>query len=242
MASLIEDFFSGFLTFFQSFSDVFDARIRRYVVSPILISVVAFLVVFGLGGWAYHRLLAWLLAFLPHWLQWLKYILWIIFIVIFWTTMSYIFVYASNLFSLPFNGLLSIKTETMLGQKPGASMSSMALICDVPRLLGRQLKLLMYWLPKAILCLIIFFIPIIHIIAPILWFLFNAWMMSMQYMDYPMDNHEISFNDMRYRLAQKRGYFLGFGSAILLMSMIPIVNLFVMPAAVIAATKLYATL
>ena len=110
---------------------------------------------------------------------------------------------------------------------------------DLPRLLRRQFQLLGYWLPKAILCLLLFFVPFVHVLAPVLWFLFNAWMMSMQYMDYPMDNHRVSFARMRYQLAERRAFYLGFGSAVLLMSMIPIINVLVMPAAVIAATEVY---
>ena len=69
---------------------------------------------------------------------------------------------------------------------------------DVPRTFGREWTKLKYYLPKAIGCLILFLIPVVgQTLAPVLWFLLSAWMMAIQYVDYPFDNHKIGFITMR---------------------------------------------
>ena len=119
------------------------------------------------------------------------------------------------------------------------NMSLKDFIKDIPRMLKRQWRFLMYYIPKAILCLVLFFIPIIHMAAGFIWFAFNSWMMAIQYLDYPMDNHKINFYHMRIVLAEQRALSMGFGCAVMLCSMIPLINFVVMPAAVIGATQLY---
>jgi CysZ protein len=79
----------------------------------------------------------------------------------------------------------------------------------------------------------------VNIIAPVLWFLFGAWMMAIQYCDYPMDNNKVSFRQMKVMLAQRRLTSLSFGAIVQVGMMIPLVNLVMMPAAVIGATLIW---
>ena len=88
--------------------------------------------------------------------------------------------------------------------------------------------------------LILFLIPVVgQTLAPVLWFLFSAWMMAIQYVDYPFDNHKIDFITMRDALKQRRGKCLSFGALVTLFSAIPVVNLFVMPVAICGATAMW---
>ena len=64
-------------------------------------------------------------------------------------------------------------------------------------------------------------------------------MMAIQYIDYPFDNHKISFITMRDALKQRRGKCLSFGALVTLFSAIPVVNLFVMPVAICGATAMW---
>jgi CysZ protein len=82
-------------------------------------------------------------------------------------------------------------------------------------------------------------IPGINVIAPWVWVLFGAWMMVIQYVDYPMDNNGVSFRKMKRSLSEQRLLHLGFGGGVSLLLMIPVVNFFVMPIAVAGATALY---
>ena len=76
-------------------------------------------------------------------------------------------------------------------------------------------------------------------VAPVLWFLLGAWMMSIQFVDYPMDNHQLSFADVKEAVRSRRLSSMGFGGAVALCASIPLVNFFVVPAAVVGATLLW---
>ena len=60
--------------------------------------------------------------------------------------------------------------------------------------------------------------------------------MAIQYKDYPFDNHKIPFSEMKDKLKAKQGLSYSFGFTVAIFSMIPIVNLIVMPVAICGAT------
>jgi CysZ protein len=80
---------------------------------------------------------------------------------------------------------------------------------------------------------------ILPIIGQVIWFLFVAWMMAIQYKDYPFDNHKISFFDMKQALKKQQGLSYSFGITVTIFAMIPIVNLIIMPVAICGATALW---
>jgi len=108
---------------------------------------------------------------------------------------------------------------------------------DIPRTLGREFAKLAYYIPRALGFLLLFFI--LPVFGQILWFLFSAWMMAIQYCDYPFDNHKVAFKDMRRTLNQSRGNCFSFGIGVSIFSMIPIVNFLVMPVAICGATAMW---
>ena len=97
----------------------------------------------------------------------------------------------------------------------------------------------MFFLPLAVLCLIVSFIPGINLIAPVLWFGLTAWMGCLQYCDYAYDNHKIPFNSMQRDLKNNPLATLSFGTVIALSLSVPILNILIPPAAVCAGTKYY---
>jgi len=64
-------------------------------------------------------------------------------------------------------------------------------------------------------------------------------MMSVQYTDYAADNNGISFSELRRRLGGDRINSFGFGLAVYLMMLIPLLNLVLIPAAVAGGTVLW---
>lgn len=213
--------------------------IKRYVIIPLLINIFLFIGFFFL---LYHYMgvfNVWLSHYLPNWLHWLSYILWLLFFISFLLLFVYTFVIIGNFIAAPFNSLLSEKVELYLTGKTLESRSLVENIKDVPRIIGRQLAILGYYLPRALLCLILFFVPVVQAIAAIIWFVFNAWFMTITYLDYPTDNHRISIDKVKDWLGRKRGIALGFGLSVLVITMIPILNFLIIPAAVAGATKFW---
>ena len=109
----------------------------------------------------------------------------------------------------------------------------------VPRGIIRELSKLIYYVPMALFVLLVSFIPALNVVAPVLWFLLGAWMMSIQFVDYPMDNHQLSFADVKEAVRRRRLSSMGFGGVVALCASIPIVNFFVVPSAVVGATLLW---
>lgn len=228
---------SGAQYFFEGVKMLARPRIRRFVAIPLIINIILFAFMWYLGIHYFGDVTAWVFARVPTWLHWLTWILWILFFISTLIVMTYTFTIIANLISAPFNGLLSEEVEKMITGADKITEGGWSIIYkDMPRAIKRQLQFILYYIPGAIIGLVLFFIPVVQVIAGVLWFFFNAWMMTMQYMDYPMDNHRVSFRDMRNLLGQKRMHSLSFGSVVMAATMIPIVNFIVMPAAVIGAT------
>ncbi|MFT7222012.1 MAG: CysZ protein, partial [Candidatus Azotimanducaceae bacterium] len=82
-------------------------------------------------------------------------------------------------------------------------------------------------------------IPVVNVISPVLWVLFGAWMMAIQYADYAADNNDASFSSLRNRLARRRFQSLMFGLPAYLLLTVPIVNLILMPVGVAGGTRLW---
>lgn len=211
--------------------------VKRFVAIPVLINILLFIGAFFLLRHFMGEFNAWILHYLPTWLHWLTYLLWLLFFISFFTFFIFAFVTLANVIAAPFNSLLSEKVENYLTGKTLSSLSLLENIKDIPRIIGRQIAILGYYLPRAILLFILFFIPVVQTIAPILWFLFHAWFLTLTYIDYPTDNHRVALLEVRIRLSQNRLTSLGFGIAVLVVTMVPILNLFAIPAAVAGATK-----
>ena len=177
---------------------------------------------------------------LPNWLAWLSWLLWLLFALLAGVVVFFTFTVIANIIGSPFNGLLAEAVERLLtGQEPPASGSLAEAVRDAPRAILDELRKLGYFLLWAIPLLILFWIPGLNLAAPFLWALFSAWMLALEYGDYPMGNHAMSFGEQRRLLRGKPLLALGFGGTTLLATMVPLLNLVVMPAAVAGATKLW---
>jgi CysZ protein len=215
---------------------LFQHRLKRYVIIPAIINLILFSIFILSGMSLIHHLS----IFLPHYLHWLETIFKILFFLASSVALAYFFTLLSNLIGAPFNSLLSSKVEQLTGgQKPDENNAWHETLKDIPRLLKREMDKVLYYLPRAVILLILFFIPVVNVIAGVLWFVFNGWMMGIQYLDYPMDNHKLTFAQTKQYLKQHTWVSFSFGLSVMVLAMIPIVNLLVMPAAVIGATKLY---
>ncbi len=224
---------------FRGFNILTNPGLKRYIILPIIINILVFI---GIGWFAASEFQGYMDQLLPEggsWffipLDWIRWILWPLFAVTFLFVIFYAFTIVANLLASPFNGLLSEKVEFILtGESPKQAPSS--IISNIwPALRSEAVKLL-YFLVRAIPLLLLFLIPVINLVAPFIWLLFIAWYMTLEYCDYPMGNHGLSFQEQRNQLKKVRFRAIGFGGGITLLMLIPILNFFVMPAAVAGAT------
>jgi CysZ protein len=213
--------------------------LRRYVAVPLLVSVVFFsAAILGLTHWL-ESLINMLLGYLPGWLDWLQFILWPVFALLGLLIIFYSFSIVTNLIAAPFNGMLAEAVEKHLTGQPVETGGWKALVKDIVPSLVSELRKLLYFLLRALPLGLLFLIPGINLAAPFLWALFSAWMLVIEYIDYPMANHLLHFSEQRRLLRSRRFLAYGFGGGSLLLTMIPLLNFLAMPASVAGATALW---
>ncbi|MCL1074855.1 sulfate transporter CysZ [Shewanella dokdonensis] len=231
---------SGISYFIDGFNLIKRPGLRRFVLIPLLVNLVLFGVAIYFAVQQLDVMFAWIQNHLPDYLSWLNVILWPLAVVTLLVLLSFIFSSVMNWISAPFNGLLAEKTEQLLTGKPLNTGGALDLLKDLPRIFSREWQKLKYYLPRAIIVLLLFFVPVAgQTLFPVIWFFFSAWMMAIQYCDYPFDNHKVPFHDMKFALQQTKGTSVGFGVAVTLFSMIPVLNFIVMPVAICGATAMW---
>lgn len=217
--------------------------ITRFVILPMLANIVVMSLLFW---WLFSSITAVLdigLSYIPGWLQWLSYLASFVIILTMAIFFCYFFSTITNVIAAPFNGLLAEQVEAKLTNKPAPDTSIWSLVKDVPRILKREVYKLVYYILWAIPLFFFTWIPVIgQTVGPLVWFIFTAWMINIQYADYAFDNHKVSFYRMREMLKQNRVDNVIFGSLVSLFTMIPILNLVIMPVAVCGSTAMWVDL
>ena len=216
---------------------VYTPGLRRYIFLPILVNLVVYAAMLGyvvanFGGW----LDGWM-AMLPGWLEWLSWLIWPLFVVSLVLIVFFTFTLVTHLIAAPFYGFLAARVEAQVtGRQP---LDDRGLFRTGVDAVGRELVKLAYILPRMAVLFVISWIPVINLVAPLLWLAFSAWIMAITYLDYPMDNNLVSFRDMRRRLSSRRWPTLTFGGWVTLITWIPLANLFLLPGAVAAAVLMW---
>jgi CysZ protein len=234
----MRDLFVGSRYLLAGFRLLGQPGLRRFVLIPLLVNVLLFGGLIGLAyGWvddsARH-----LIGRLPEWLHWLTYLVVPIFVLASLVVIFYGFSIIANLIAAPFNGLLAEAVEQHLTGQPLQGDWRQLLRDVLPSILS-ELRKQLYFVLRAAPLLLLLLVPLVNVAASVLWVLFSAWMMTVQYMDYPMANHQLFFKDQRARLRKRPLLAWSFGGLVMLCTLIPVLNFIVMPAAVSGATVLW---
>lgn len=229
----------GVSYFLRGFGLITRPGVRRYVIVPLAINSLLFAALIAYGWTRLERLRLATEQWLPSWLDWLSWLLVPLFILSAVLVLVYGFSLLANLVAAPFNGWLAEAVEHRLTGQPPAPSAAGSVLRDVLESLSSEFRKLAYFLGRALLLLALFLIPGINVIAPFAWLLFSAWMLAIEYADYPMGNHGINFSAQRQLLSRRRALTLGFGAAIMVALMVPGLNFVVIPAAVAGATAMW---
>ncbi|MDX1811066.1 MAG: sulfate transporter CysZ [Gammaproteobacteria bacterium] len=232
--------FSGIRYLLKGFGLIKQPGLRKYVIVPLLINILIFA---GLGflafGWI-EGLVGQMMLNLPDWLQWLSWLIWIVVYAASIILLYFTFTVMANFVSAPFNGVLSEAVEEHItGEAKSDDTPWHQAITQMGPAIQEEVKKFMYSITRSLPFFILFFIPGINFIASAAWMLFGAWMLAVQYADYPFSNNGIEFKNLRANLREKRLMVLGFGGAVMACTMIPLINLLIIPAAVAGATVMY---
>ncbi len=230
---------SGFRYLAQGASLLLQPGMKRFVLIPFLANCVVFIILTLSLINHFSEIQAGFAGLFPEW-SWISYIvaflsgLFIFFILLIY---GYSFTVLTNIIAAPFYGRLAEKLEERITGKtvPEESISSMVL-----RTLRREMVKLAYFISRGLLVFIglffLSFIPLFNLLVPIIALLWGTWVMTLQYIDYPADNHQVPFTSLRQRLKNQRFSSIGFGGTIMVGSMIPVINILIMPIAVAGGT------
>jgi CysZ protein len=225
----------------RGFGLIWQPGVRRFVLVPLLINIITVVALF-LWMWPVLQAMvtSWL-SLLPDWLDWLAFLIWPLVWILGLLAFCFALSILANLIASPFNGFLAARVEQHLtGALPDSGLNlwqegAQGLLMELRKLLFYTSRAI----PLAVLTLILFFIPGLNALVPVLWMLFGAYMLALEYVDYPASNHGLSFAQKRAALTQHRWLGLGFGATVMLITVVPLANLLVMPAAVAGATALW---
>lgn len=226
----------GFSYLTQGFKLICQPGFRLFLLVPLSVNILLFALLIIWAKSLFSGWMASLLSWIPEWLAFMEWLFWGIYLIVILMTLFYGFVAAANLIGAPFYGYLAEITEKHLtGKNPETEFSWKHLISLIPRTVKRELQKILYYLPRVLALLVLGIIPGLNAFAAVAWIVFSGWMMAIQYIDYPADNHNMSFTDMRLYLSKHRLTALGFGILAFGLTLLPLVNLLALPAAVCGA-------
>ncbi len=213
---------------------IFKKPLGHFVWIPISINLVIYSFGLIIGYLYLGKLIDWLI---PQSLQWLSWLLYPLYFVSFMLVGFFSFTIIANLIAAPFYGILAEKTARLIETEPSVNISDNTVNrASWWQFLLGELNRIQYLIRWSIALIIISLIPLVNIIAPVLWAGFAAWGYALEFFAYPLENQGLIFIQQREFIGTIRYSALGFGGLILIGLSIPLVNLFIAPAAVIGAT------
>jgi|TARA_B110000967_G_scaffold100455_1_gene103125 CysZ protein len=228
----------------EGFKLLWHRRIRWLVIIPTLINLILFSAATWFAAVWVSDWLSFLIASVPEWLEWLVWIIWLLFALLALVIYAFTFTVFANLIGSPFYGIIAERVIALeRGDSNEMQTSASALLTTAWSSFRRELQIIAYMLPRtigiALVTLVISFVPLINILAPLIAASWAAWSLALQYMDYPADSDELSFTEVRQRAGKQRLLSLSFGLSALVAAAIPLVNLLLLPATVIGGTLLW---
>ena len=228
----------------EGFKLLWHPRIRWLVVVPVLINIVMFSAATWMAGAWVSDWLNGLIAAVPEWLEWLVWVIWLLFALLALVVYAFSFTLLANLVGSPFYGIIAERIIAIERGNSDQTPQRLTTLLNIARdSFFRELQILAYMLPRTIavllLTLVISFMPVINIFAPIIAGSWAAWSLAIQYFDYPADINQVTFREVRQKAGKQRWLSLSFGLSALGGAAIPILNLLLLPATVIGGTLLW---
>ncbi|MFO7830696.1 MAG: sulfate transporter CysZ [Desulfuromonadaceae bacterium] len=237
---MIGGFFNGLFAMAQAWMFIYHhPRLLRYAIAPFVINVIVFGATLYFANAYFSHLVDEYLIYGEAW--WWKVLEWIaqtLVVLVMLVVSFFAFTAVGNLIAAPFNDLLSEKTEHMIrGTNSDEPFSVGLIISDAVRSLGDEMKKLSLFLLAMGILLMVNFIPFagppVFALCSIL---LTLYFLVIEYTGFVCSRKRISFARQRAFIRTHRGHSLGFGVAVMLTLMLPLIQLFTIPLAVVAAT------
>jgi len=213
-------------------------RLWTFVWVPIIINTVVYAAVFGFGIYYFNDLLAYLLPNASTWyMEVFRALAWVGFVVILAVIMFLTFFAIANIISAPFNEKLSRKYEELqTGRRVEGDISVFSSMKQEAK------RVLSYLAASAAVGVVTFaasFIPILNVAIPVVWAIFSGIVLSLDFLSYALDRHNFKFDEKVEYMRTNFSRCGGFGISIYLALMVPLLNVTIIPCAVVGATRLF---
>lgn len=206
--------------------------VRGFMLIPLLGNAVFYSVAAAL---AFYGLDSALDRWLPANVDWLRWLLFPVLAVLLLVVAFFTFTLVANLILAPFNGLLSEHVERSLtGRAARAPEETVA--AAMWRSLRQAVRRLGYVAIRMLGVFLLGLIPIVGVIAWPIGVLLGGWLLAMEFADNPLGNWGWDFLRQRELMRRHRAGFIGFGLTALGLSLVPVLNFAVIPAAVAGMT------
>ena len=234
----MHDFLTGLRYSYRGLPWLCRKGVRLFVMVPFLINSLLFAVAIAWAGSRIDGLVAKIQDAAPDYLDWAVWLLWPVFVLLALLGLFFGFTLLANLIGSPFNGLLAERVERLVDPE-SRHPDSLSLATELFTAPLEELRKLMHVFLLAIPLVLLWLVPPAYPFLPFLWVAFGAWIMALEYLDYPLSNWNLTTRRQRALLKKRPMLALGFGSGVTMLTTIPILNFVAMPAAVIGGTLLW---
>ncbi len=231
----LKDLIKGGHYLVEGLSLINQPSIRPHALIPLAINVLIFFAVTVAG-----------ILWLPDWingkisvlsenLAWLSWILWPILLTVVIIGAAFISLLLAGLIAIPFSPYLS---AAVINHIEGKAVANDSNTLSLWATLAHEWTKLIYFVRLAIPLLVLSLIPLVQLLASPLWLLYAAWSLALEFSDYAFEHKGYNSKQSRQIFQQRKGLAFGFGGMTLVLSMLPLVNLLMIPAAVAGATAM----
>lgn len=213
---------------------------RRYILIPLIANFILFILLTGILITLFADVIDIALNYVPSWLHFMAWVFWLVFGLALLIAYGLSFTFITNLIAAPFNGLLAEKIQRDHGiELPKGEKITQVIARTLWREIVKLSYFISYGLGVSLILFLISFIPFVNFAVPVLAFLWGSWCIAIQYLDYAADNYQQDFNDLKKVAKRPTFQTFSFGALMTFLTMIPVVNIFVMPLAVVNGTQLW---
>jgi CysZ protein len=236
------------LYYLKGFKLLFKQGYKRFALIPILLNILCFMAIFGMGFKAIHQIQSHLSS--PEWMPaWGESLFAVFAWIIQWVLALLLFLVVALVANLsaclicaPFCSFL---VEKLIQDQPQIKVQRTTenqWWRSLAQTLKRELEKAWYVLPRFLLyslfIFIVAFIPLLQFISAFLMIILSAWMLSLQYIDLSIEALGLPFSETKKLCQNNLFNCIIFGSFSLIFSLIPLIQWLCIPSTAIAATWL----
>jgi CysZ protein len=242
----LTQFSQGFFYPFRSFRLLMGApALWRFILIPFCINLVVFsaAVYFGFDFFSDR-----VVQQIPQGDAWywsiLYYVAWVIAMLLTVVLVFFTFTVVGNLIASPFNDLLSERAEELLtGSGTSEAFSLKGFMADTRRTLATELKKVGLFVLAMGLILPLNLLPGFgNLIYTVLAIALTIFFLVVEYLGIVLSRRRYSFAQQRQFILRRFALMAGFGTGVLALLAIPLLQFLCIPVAVVAATKLWCDL